>query len=315
MDESSRFRFFSLTFLVGFGVGAFVGVALGLMAFAVVGETEDDPDAEAVASSPTPGLSGSANLTPTPVRARTTSAIDVRIGPGSDYAAVGTIARGEILDLQGRDESGEWIAVRFPPGSSARGWLPARAIENLTNVSALAVVIPTPLARSIPTPSRAFVTGSPSAPGSIEPNEQTTTRGPSSTPVTPRSGTAAPTSTPRPSGPPDLAVTAASRLSDGRVRVTIINRGSGDLVGHQVMAIVADPTTRSETLRAPGTGLRAGESITLESDSFLVTEPTPVIATVDPSFSYPDGDRSNNTLTVSLGPPPTPAPTPDPSTN
>ena len=78
------------------------------------------------------------------------------------------------------------------------------------------------------------------------------------------------------------------------------------------MAIVADPTTRSEILRAPGTGLRAGESITLESDSFLVTDPTSVIATVDPSFSYPDGDRSNNTLTITLAPPTTPVPTPTP---
>jgi hypothetical protein len=108
-----------------------------------------------------------------------------------------------------------------------------------------------------------------------------------------------------------MSVVRTTRLSDGRVQVVVTNKGTADLVGHLVMVVVADPTTRSETLRAPAPGLKAGQSLTLESDSFLVTSQTSVIATVDPSYSFPDGDRSNNTLTTSLGPPVSPTPTPD----
>lgn len=315
MVDSPRFHFFSVTFLVGFGIGVFLGVAIGLMAFAVVGDTSDDTPAEAV-SQPTAVPTTSAFATATPVRARTAAPIDVRIGPGSEYAAVGTIGKGEALDIFGRDSEGEWIAVRFPPGSTSRGWLPVKAIENLTEVRTLAVVAPTPLPRSISTPTQSFVpsgtsvVGATSTPTSDDGIETVTgTPNPNQTPTTPTTPRA--TSTPRPAGQPDLLVARTSRLADGRVQVVITNKGSGDLVGHQVMVVVADPTTRSEMLRAAGTGLRAGESITLESDSFLVTTPTSVIATVDPSYSYPDTDRTNNTLTSSLAPPALATPTPN----
>lgn len=313
MVDSPRFHFFSVTFLVGFGTGVFLGVAIGLMAFAVVGDTSNDTPAEAV-TQPTAVATTSAFATATPVRARTAAPIDVRIGPGNEYAAVGTIGKGEALDIFGRDNEGEWIAVRFPPGSTSRGWLPVKAIENLSEVNALAVVAPTPLPRSISTPTQSFVPGgnlggTTTTPDSDDGSQTVTgTPNPNQTPTTP---TARTTGTPRPAGQPDLLVTRTSRLPDGRVQVVVTNKGPADLVGHRVAVVVADPTTRSEMLQAAGTGLRAGESITLESDSFLVTAPTSVIATVDPSYSYPDSDRSNNTLTSSLGPPLAATPTPN----
>jgi uncharacterized protein YraI len=325
MADSPRFHFFSLTFLIGFGVGAFIGVAFGLMAFAVVGGNDNDQPAEAQ-TQPTAVVTVNAAATATPVRARTNAAIDVRIGPGSEYAAVGTIGKGEPLDIFGRDNSSEWIAVRFPPGSTSRGWLPVKSIENLTEVTALAVVAPTPLPRSISTPVNSFVPNSSSGSGSssngsgsnIPGNDNPTgsvTGTPNiaiGTPTTPTARTTlTPQATSRPAGNPDLLVTGVSRLPDGRVRVVVSNKGAGDLVGHQVMVVVADPTTRSETLRASGIGLRAGEAVTLESDTFVVTQPTSVIATADPSYSFPDADRSNNTMTVSLAPPAVPTPTPN----
>jgi hypothetical protein len=260
----------------------------------------------------------SAGATATPVRARTSAAIDVRIGPGAEYAAVGTIARDEPLDIFGRDSTSEWIAIRFPPGSTSRGWLPVKAIENLTSVSALAVVAPTPLPRSIATPTNSFIPNQGSGGGNVSGNDNPSVSGTPNvaigTPLTPSARTTlTPQATARP-GNPDLLVAGLSRLPDGRVRVVVTNKGTGDLVGHRVMVIVADPTTRSETLRAAGTGLRGGESVTLESDTFLVTGPTSVIATVDPSYSYPDADRSNNTMTTSLAPPSVPTSTPNPGT-
>ncbi len=300
MDETPRFHFFSLTFLIGFGVGAFIGVALGLTAFLFVDTSQEQATTQADADA-TPLVTTSPGVVPTPVRVRTNTALEVRIGPGTQFAAVGTIGRGESVDVVGRDDLAEWVAIRFPPGSSARGWLPVRALENLTNLYGLTVAIATPLPRSVATPTAAS--------GVISSND-----GPLSTPVF--AATAAPGTTPLATatavsvGQPDLTVTGVSRLADGRVRVVITNRGSGDLTGFTVFAVVTDPTTRSETLRSNGAGLRAGDSTSLESTTFTVTEPTTVTAVVDPSSSSPDASRGNNAMTVQLAPPAGPTPTP-----
>lgn len=300
MDETPRFHFFSLTFLIGFGVGAFIGVALGLTAFLFVDTSQEQATTQADADA-TPLVTTSPGVVPTPVRVRTNTALEVRIGPGTQFAAVGTIGRGESVDVVGRDDLAEWVAIRFPPGSSARGWLPVRALENLTNLYGLTVAIATPLPRSVATPTAAT--------GVISSND-----GPLSTPVF--AATAAPGTTPLATatavsvGQPDLTVTGVSRLADGRVRVVITNRGSGDLTGFTVFAVVTDPTTRSETLRSNGAGLRAGDSTSLESTTFTVTEPTTVTAVVDPSSSSPDASRTNNAMTVQLAPPAGPTPTP-----
>lgn len=307
MEESPRFRFFSLTFVVGFGVGAFVGVAMGLVAFGLVGSADDTTTAAAL--TPTAVVTPAPGATSTPVRARTNTAIDVRIGPGSEFAGIGTIARGESLDVVGRDDKGEWIAVRFPPGSNARGWLPTRVIDNLETVTSLAVVAPTQLPRTVSTPSFTGSGSSGSTPGTnVTPgsNDGTVegTPSPGTTPGT--------TGTPKPPSPPDLTASRVSRLNDGRIQVVVTNRG-GDLVGFQVFVIVADPTTRSEQLRSPGAGLKGGESVTLESDNFTVTEPTSVIVTIDPSFSINDSNRANNSSTTMLAPPTTPTVVPTPA--
>jgi uncharacterized protein YraI len=288
------------------------------MAFAVVGDNSNDTPAEAL-TQPTAVVTSAAGATATPVRARTNAAIDVRIGPGSEYAAVGTISKGEALDIFGRDSDSEWIAVRFPPGSTARGWLPVKAIDNLSGINALAVVAPTPLPRKISTPTTSFVPGTGSTSSLDTPTSNdgvlvTVTGTPGTPSASATAGTAtARTTTPTPQGggSPDLAVSRAALLPDGRVQVVVTNKGSANLVGHQVMVVVADPTTRSETLRASGIGLAAGASVTLETDSFVVTAPTSVIATVDSSYSYPDSDRSNNTLTTSMAPPSAVTPTPN----
>jgi len=305
MDEEPRFRFFSLTFLVGFGVGTFIGVALGLMAFLFVDSATDDDNGQA-RSEATPVFTTVPRVAPTAVRARTTTALEVRIGPGTEYAAVGTIARGEAVDVLGRDSQAEWVAIQFPPGSTARGWVPVNAIQNLSGLYALDVTFPTPLPRSVATPRPTTSAGGQG--GGISGND-----GIVSTPVVAASTPVVrATPTPAPAGQPDLAVTGVSRLADGSVRVSVTNRGTGDLQGFQIFAVVTDPTTRSETLRSNGAGLRAGDSTTLQSTTFVVLEPTTVTAIVDPSASIPDANRNNNALTVDLGPPAPPTPTPEP---
>jgi hypothetical protein len=43
------------------------------------------------------------------------------------------------LQIVGRDETSQWIAVVFPPGSTFRGWLPVSETLDVENVEALPV--------------------------------------------------------------------------------------------------------------------------------------------------------------------------------
>jgi hypothetical protein len=297
--HSPRFNFFSLTFFVGFGIGSFLGVLLGLVALALVrGETEITPvvasavEPTAIVAAAAPGITA----TPEP-RPRTKSALDVRLGPGEAFAVIGTIAKGSELEPVGRDNSGEWVAVRFPPGSAARGWLPVDEIESLSEVGTLAVVAPTPLPRTSSPPTPSINTGAPA----------------------PRSGAAA-TATPRPAvtaaaaaaasatatnntGPADLVVSRATLLADGRVQVVVGNRGPGDVIGKSIFVIVRDLTLRSEQLVSQQ-GVPVGSLVTLQTSTFRVEREMDIQVIVDPFRSISDPDTTNNQLSLTLAPAP-----------
>jgi len=310
MDNAPKFNFFSLTFLVGFGLGGFMGVLLGLLALALVqGDEQPQLNTAVVEPSPTAFVFG---LTPTPEpKPRTKIALDVRLGPGTAFAVVGTIARGGEVEPVGRDNAAGWVAIRFPPGSSARGWVPASEVENLENVERLAVVLPTPLPSSARIPdssSNGFEPGArvvtPVEPGSIS-----GTPARPSTSLTPSLATA----TPRPNvGPSDLAVNRASLLPDGRVQVIVGNRGPGDLVGRSIFVAVRDLTLRGEQLSSPIATLPVGGVVALQSQVFRIERETDVQIIVDPFGNVTDPDRSNNQLTVTLSPAPVPTPTRSP---
>jgi hypothetical protein len=69
----------------------------------------------------------------------------VRLGPADTYAIVGMVPRNAILEIVGRNETGDWLAIVFTPGSQFRGWVPKASVVNLTDVSRLPVVSLTPL--------------------------------------------------------------------------------------------------------------------------------------------------------------------------
>jgi hypothetical protein len=102
-------------------------------------------------------------------------------------------------------------------------------------------------------------------------------------------------------------------LPDGRVSVTVGNRGPGDLEGFTIFVQVRDLVGRSEMLRSAVAGLDVGATLTMETSSFRLTEETNVQVSVDPFHSAPDPDRSNNATQVTLSPPrPTATATPRP---
>ncbi len=293
MRQEPRVRLVSPTFLAGFGFGIFLGVALALLAVALVQEPEpgvaDVTFRPPATNTPNPALGATATRGP---QARTKAALDVRLGPGSAFAIIGVIAKDEALEIVGRDHNGEWLAVRFPPGSTARGWLPVSGVQDLTGLESFAVVLPTPLPRTISMvpPFSGLGLGGGANDGPLA-----------------RTATPVPT----PAGPPDLAVTSLSLLPDGRVSVVVGNRGPGRLEGLQVFVQVRDLTTRGELLISGLTTIGVGGTLSLQSSGFRVTQETDVQAIVDPFATTTDGDRSNNPLQVTLAPPLRPTRTPE----
>lgn len=296
MEETPRARFGPFSFLSGFALGVFIGVGVALMAVIV---TQDPTPAPSAVLEPTVTPDPRVTATATPqAPVRVNNIVDVRLGPGAGFAVIGLLGRGENVEVVGRDNDGQWVAIRFPPGSIARGWIPASAIDNLGDVDSLAVVLPTPLPRTISTPS---------------PGGGASTNGGSLDPVVPGATTAPgrPTITPTPS-PPDLVITRLSVLPDGRVAVTVANRGPGDLRSGSIHVQIRNHAGRSELITTPLVTLRAGGTLIVETEIFRVLAEEEVIATVDPFGTLGEIDPNNNTITVVLVPPP-PPPTPTPT--
>jgi hypothetical protein len=70
---------------------------------------------------------------------------------------------------------------------------------------------------------------------------------------------------------------------------------------------VRDLTLRGEQIIGAST-LRAGSTFVVQTSTFKIDRETSVQVTVDPSGNIQDGDRGNNSLTVTLSPPPTATP-------
>jgi hypothetical protein len=301
VEERSGGGVVSLAFLLGFGLGSFVGVILAVVAVLAIRGPAEEPkiadNQEQLLAPLTPTPTPQVQVTPDG-RPRTREGGNVYLGPGLAFAIVGTVSRGEPIEIVGRDADSQWVAIRFPPNSSARGWISADTLDGLTNLERFTVVAPTPLPRTLTTTTPGG--GFPST-GSIPQSFATSTATPSGTP------TPSITRTPVPTGPADLVVTAASLLPDGRVSVVIGNRGPGDAAGQPIFVNVRDLTLRGEQIIG-SSSLRAGSTFVVQTSTFKIERETSIQVTVDPSGNIQDGDRGNNSLTVTLSPPPTPTP-------
>jgi uncharacterized protein YraI len=296
MDKGPRFH---LVFLAGFGIGSFVGVALALLAFALAQDTQPaTTEARQVVESTTDLLATeqlAITATPEP-RVRTKTALDVKLGPGESYAIVGTISRGEAVDVVGRDADANWVSIRFPPGSLGRGWVPVENLDGLSDATAFAVVLPTPLPRTISVPTFVPFSGDDRFPAA---RVSTPTPRATSSPVP---TTAAPVGPPTPRvGPTDVSPVSATLLSDGRVSVVVTNRGPGELIGRTLQVTVRDLALRGETVSV-GSSLAVGATASGQTQTFRVITDTEVQVIVDPNSSLLDPDRSNNMLSITLRP-------------
>jgi hypothetical protein len=293
-----RFRFSPVTFLIGFGIGAFAGVALAILAYSLADDNQSPTTVIAAPQADLPEVVVSGTVQPTPdSRTKSKSALDVRLGPGTGFAVVGSLGKGESVEVVGRDNDSQWLAIRFPPGSAGQGWIPVAGVDSPPDLPRLAVALPTPLPRTIST----FPPGQ-----GISNGDDTPVTGPNATTRTPN-----PAGTPSPvPGPVDLVITKVALASDRRVAVTVTNRGPGDLVGFTVFVQVRDLGVRSEVMNAPLVSLRVGQTLTLQTSTFLISGEETIQAIVDPFGSVPEVDKTNNTTQVVLAAPLTPTPTP-----
>jgi hypothetical protein len=333
-----RINFFSATFLSAFGLGTFVGVCLALLAVALARPADkttviDSPEL-AIAGTPTTTASAtplpSATATPLP-SIRTVTTLQVRIGPNEEYAILGTLAGGSEIALEGRDDTGDWVAIEFPPESNARGWIPRQEVQglSLSEVQSLDILQASLIDTTPTSPDDADTTsdGSTGAtadfpaatdtPTAFEGNDGVPTATPEPR-VTPRAtptetdsddeptpaatatrrATATPTTESIAYGPTDLAFVGASANEDGTVSVVVQNLGPGDVP--RVSVVVSAPGFPPE-LMSSGV-LRVGESASFQTSSIQLTGTTSLSITIDPNGELTDSNRGNNTRTATLTP-------------
>ena len=317
-EESPQHRFSPFSFLGGFAFGVFLGVGMALLVFFLVKDQQSHTVVQAPAQLDVPDALAAATVQPTPdQRPRTKIGLDVRLGPGDGYAVIGLLNKGEAVTPLGRDADANWLAIQFPPGSAGRGWVPVDQVDSLNEVEQFAVVLPTPLPRSIsPFPTIPATSGGFGGGGGAAAGGGSSPTRPTAVPATPSVNIFSPGLTPTPAvnlGPTDIQVSGISLLSDGRVAVTIANRGPGDLVNQSVFVLVRNLALQSEQLVAPPGTLKAGGSISVQTANFRVVQTQEIVAVADPYATITDPDRSNNTLQITLSPPRTATPVPQSS--
>ncbi len=93
-----------------------------------------------------------ASPTPIPVPAVVSDqTINVRGGPGTAYAVVGSLAGGEQAPILGKNNSGDWWQIQL--ADSTEGWVYSEIVNTVGDVSGISVVTNIPAPPATPTPS------------------------------------------------------------------------------------------------------------------------------------------------------------------
>ena len=88
--------------------------------------------------------------------------VNVRSGPGQDFDSLGLLNQNDVVSILGKDFSGTWIKIKYPPAEDGAGWVAAEYLQ-VTNLDAIpqsdeavertpTKIIETPLAQSSPPP-------------------------------------------------------------------------------------------------------------------------------------------------------------------
>ena len=77
----------------------------------------------------------------TPPEHRANRVLMLQLGPDDRYVTVGQIARGARVEVVGRNDSGDWLAISLNPGSRTYGWARAAGVTGLTTANLTALPI------------------------------------------------------------------------------------------------------------------------------------------------------------------------------
>ncbi len=239
-------------------------------------------------TTPSPGAGS-----PTAVRGltvRATTAINVRSGPGTTFAIIGSLQAGEVARVTGRDGDAAWVMVELAAGP---GWVAAGLVE-ATGDLALAPVVDPSVTRT-PTPATsATPTATPTPVRSPSPSATATARpaSPSITATAPRlSG-----------GLPDIVLQEVTATQGGRIMVSIANAGVAPISGRRVSVVALDEAANvifSEST-APLT-LGPGSAVTVELGYQLATTMTLTII-LNAENAIDESSTGNNRRRVTLTP-------------
>ena len=120
--------------------------------------------------------------------------LNVRTGPGTQYAVIGLLSAGTVVDIAGRNEDTSWWYIVYDPAPDRRGWISAAFApsNNATGVPIVNTPPPPPTETPTPTPT---TTDEPTPTSTTIPTPTPTS---SATPTATPSPTTTSTSSPEP---------------------------------------------------------------------------------------------------------------------
>ncbi len=105
----------------------------------VVGEATTASTARSPSTTPTPTPSPSVGL----IARITADVLNVRAGPGTNYAIVSKLHNGDQVRITGRNEDGSWLQIIYDETTEAQGWIFGRYAEVSGDVMQAPVATPT----------------------------------------------------------------------------------------------------------------------------------------------------------------------------
>jgi hypothetical protein len=79
--------------------------------------------------------------------------VNIRSGPGVDYASVGVLVTGQTAEAVGRSTGGDWIQIRYTPVAEGVAWVYAPIVRLFTLGEILRIIEPPPTATPRVTPT------------------------------------------------------------------------------------------------------------------------------------------------------------------
>ena len=176
------------------GLAVIVVLALITIVLVTIGNGDGDPRPRSLASGGTPEASPTA-LPGGSLVGEVLTTTTIRSGPGSTYPILGTVPRGALVSVVGRDENQAWLQVSYPPGSELLGWVSVAFIEVSGDVSRL-VVAEAGEPPSIVIPTSIVIETATALPAATEPLAPTEMPSPEPEKTPPPTETSLPTVTP-----------------------------------------------------------------------------------------------------------------------